>query len=188
MAYVKRFGAALLLLVLVAVSSFTASASAHVLESDNGVSAILHIKPDDHPVASKPVPVNFLFSNDVGGFSLNHYDVQLSLIQDGAVKFSTAVKPLFFGSATEAETTATFPTAGVYTLRATGKPSESNVPAFTLDYDVRVADAAGSTTKGDGGTTALLSGFSLILIIMAAVKTIQKGGKYQLPTKADPKV
>ncbi len=187
MALVKRFGAALLLAVLVAVSTFTIPVSAHVLESDNGVSAILHIKPDDHPIAGKPVPVNFLFSNDVGGFSLNRYDVQLNLIQDGAVKFKTAVKPLFFGSATEGETMATFPTAGVYTVRATAKPTEPNVPAFTLDYDVRVADIAANATKGDGGTTALLSGLSLILLGMAAVKFIQRGGKYQHRTKAVPK-
>ena len=179
MDYVKRLSAAVVLAVLVAVSVWSAPVSAHVLQTDNGVSAILHIKPDDNPIAGKAVPINFLFSNDVGGFSLNRYEVQLSLIQDGAVKFTAPVKPLFFGSATEGETMGTFPRVGVYTVRAAGKPTDATSPAFTLNFTVRVADAVGGVKKGDGATTILLCAFSVILLVMIATKLIQNGGKYR---------
>lgn len=186
MEYVKRLSAAVVLAVLILVSLGSAPVSAHVYETNNGVSAILHIKPDDRPIAGKAVPINFLLSNDVGGFSLNRYKVQLNLIQDGAVKFTAPIKPLFFGSATEGETMATFPTVGVYTVQAVGKPTEASVPPFTLNFTVRVADAVGVATKGDGGATLLLSAFSVILLAMIATKLIQNGGKYRAKT-ASPK-
>ncbi|MDL2341677.1 MAG: hypothetical protein QFB87_01185 [Patescibacteria group bacterium] len=180
MNHAKRFGGMLTLAVVVAASLFNASASAHVLQSDNGVSAILHIKPDDNPVAGKPVPVNFLFSNDVGGFSLNDYKVQLRLIQNKTVKFSSPVPPLFFGASTEGETMATFPEVGVYSLQAKGTPVEKDAPPFTLNFTVRVASAADGKT-GSGKTAVILSGFSLIILGMVAAKTIQTGGKYRKP-------
>ena len=179
MGFVKRLTASVTLALLLVTTLVVAPASAHVLQSNNGVSAILHLKPDDNPVAGKPIPVNFLFSNDVGGFSLNNYDLQLSLLQNGQVKVNQPIKPLFYGSATEGETIATFPTVGVYTLRATGKPMTAEHPPFILNFTVRVADSVGSVKGGDGGTTALLSGFSLILLIMLAAKAIQSGGKYR---------
>ena len=179
MGFAKRLTAGIALATLLATTLITTPASAHVLQSNHGVSAILHLKPDDNPVAGKPIPVNFLFSNDAGGFSLNNYGVQLSLLQDGNVRVSTPVKPLFFGSATEGETIATFPTVGVYTVLATGKPTTAGQPEFTLNFTVRVADSVSSVKKGDGGTTALLSVFSLILLIMVAAKAIQSGGKYR---------
>ena len=179
MDFVKRLSAAIALVVLVIVSGSSAPVSAHVLESNNGVSAILHIKPDDNPTGGKAVPVNLLFSNDIGGFSLNNYQVQLSLLQAGSVKFTAPIKPLFFGSATEGETLATFPSAGTYTLRVAGRPTEPNVSGFNLYFTVRVAEAAGNVKKGDGGTTLLLSAFSLILLSMLAIKLIQNGGKYR---------
>ena len=182
MDYVKRLSAAVVLAVLAAVSVWSAPVSAHVLQTDNGVSAILHIKPDDNPIAGKAVPINFLFSNDVGGFSLNRYDVQLSLIQDGVVKFTAPVKPLFFGSATEGETMGTFPKVGVYTVQAAGKSTDATSPAFTLNFTVRVADAVGDVKKGDGATTILLCAFSIILLAMIATKLIQNGGKYRAKT------
>lgn len=179
MEYAKRLSAAWLLIMLLAITALIAPVSAHVLQSNNGVSAILHLKPDDNPIAGKPIPVNFLFSNDVGGFSLNHYDIRLDLVQDNGVKASKTVKPLFFGSATEGEVVATFPTVGVYTVRATGKPTTEGVPAFVLNFTVRVADVAGSVKKGDGGTAALLAAFSLVLLAMVAAKAIQSSGKYR---------
>ena len=183
MDYVKRLSAAVVLAVLMVISLGSAPVSAHVYETDNGVSAILHIKPDDRPIAGKQVPINFLLSNDVGGFSLNRYNVQLNLIQDGAVKFTAPIKPLFFGSATEGETMATFPSIGVYTVQVVGKPTETTVPPFTLNFTVRVADAVGgAVTKGDGGATLLLSAFSVILLAMIATKLIQNGGKYRTKT------
>ena len=78
----------------------------------------------------------------------------------------------------------TFPRVGVYTLRAAGKPTDATSPAFTLNFTVRVADAVGGVKKGDGGTTILLSAFSVILLVMIATKLIQNGGKYRSKTAA----
>lgn len=174
---VKQTLMLMMLAILVSLNTLTGSASAHVLESDNGVSAILHIKPDDRPLAGKPVPVNFLFSNDVGGFSLDHYNVQLRLVENNSVKFKSAVKPLFFGASTEGETIATFPEAGLYDLIAEGTPKTSDVPPFKLVFDVRVASK--TVKRGPGSTTAVLSGVSLLGLGMVATQRIRTGRKYR---------
>ena len=179
MEHVKRFLAALTLTLLVVFSVPMPQASAHVLETDNGVSAILHLKPDDNPIAGKAVPVNLLFSNDVGGFKLNDYKVQLRLLENSTLKFSGSVQPLFFGSATEGEVMATFPSAGVYDVKVIGTPTAKDAPPFSLTFDVKVAAKATNASKtGLGGVSATIGMFSLIVLGMLAVNGIRKGGKY----------
>lgn len=181
---VKKTSTSLLLVILVAFGVGTQNVSAHVLESGSGVSAILHIKPDDYPIAGKPVPVNFLFSNDAGGFSLNDYKVQLRLVKNDSVRLTSPIEPLFFGSATEGETVITFPEAVSYELLAVGTPIDKESPSFTLKYTVKVADtAANAAKKGDGSMTAFLSGFSVIALGAVATKTIRSGGKYSRTAK-----
>ena len=153
-------------------------ASAHVLDSNNGVSAILHIKPDDNPIAGKSVPINFLFSNDVGGFTLNNYHVQLRLLENSTIKYQSTIEPLFFGSATEGETLATFPDVGVYRVEVRGIPIGKEVSPFTLVYTVRVA-ASATAKKGSGSTTLVLSAMSIVILGMVAAKNISSGGKYR---------
>ncbi|MBC7707748.1 hypothetical protein H7Y63_00815 [Polaromonas sp.] len=177
---VKQFASALALGLLVGVSLFVLPASAHVLESDNGVSAILHLVPDDRPIAGKELPINLLFSNDVGGFKLNDYKVQVRLLEDDAVRFSGVIQPKFFGSASEAEGPGTFPTAGDYTVEIKGVPITKTAPTFTLLFDdVRVIDSASVAKTGNGTVTAILSAFGLIIIAMIAGQQIRAGGKYK---------
>ena len=176
--YVKRMSAVLALAILIGTSSLSAPVAAHVLESDNGISAILHIKPDDRPVSNKPTAINFLFNDKAGGFNLNNYDVELRLLENGTTKLTSPIEPRFFGAAADGETVITFPDATVYTLQAVGRPKKVDALPFTLNFTVRVTGESG-VKKGDGSTTIIVSGFSLIVLGLIATSGIQFGGKYR---------
>jgi hypothetical protein len=180
MFYVKRFIAAGLLAFLILISAVMPTASAHYLESDNGVSAIFHIKPDDRPVTGKPTPIRYLFSDENGGFGLNNYKVDFTLSKDDKVVYTQVLEPAFFGAAAEGQATYTFTDPGAYRFQVKGVPNEPDAPAFTLNYVANVADNSVKTAaQGDGSTAALVSGFSLVMVGMVAGKAIHSGGKYQ---------
>lgn len=184
MKHVKRGLAVLALALLVGASVWTAPAQAHVLEADNGISAILHIKPDDRPVANKPTAINLLFNDEKGGFSINDYKVTLSLLEGETTKLSQSLEPAFFGAAAEGETIATFPGAAVYTLRVAGVPKVNDALPFTLNFTVRVTGSQ-AVKKGDGSTTAILSGLSLLAVGMVAADRIRANGRYRSKSKKD---
>lgn len=182
MVYVKKMMAAGLLAILLLVSVAMPTASAHYLESDNGVSAIFHIKPDDRPVTGKSTEIRYLFSDEAGGFSLNNYKVDFTLSKDDKVVNTQVLEAAFFGAAAEGQATVTFDEPGAYEFQVKGIPNEAGAPAFTLKYVARVADnSVKATAQGDGSTTAIVSGFSLLMVGMVAGKAVQSGGKYRRP-------
>ncbi len=183
MVFVKRTTAILLLAVLISGGLSGAEASAHVLETDKGVSAILHIKPDDRPVASEPTVVRFLFSRDAGSFRINDYDVKLLLFQDTELTSKSDVEPAFFGANAEGGTTITFPEAGIYKLQVEGTPTKDGVLPFKLDFTARVTGPA-ETKTGNGSTPIIIGGFSLAILGVVAAKGIKSGGRYRQKTKS----
>src|SRR4051812_43485546 len=60
-------------------------AQAHVLESDGGVSAVLHIVPDDSPVAGKQTSAGLAFSSSDPGFDINNYAVTVQILRNSSV-------------------------------------------------------------------------------------------------------
>lgn len=56
-------------------------ARARGLQSDNGVSAVLHITPDDDPLAGVATVIGLEFNSTIAGFDLNNYKVDATLKQ-----------------------------------------------------------------------------------------------------------
>lgn len=178
MDYVKLVMASLVLTVFIALSAGSVPAAAHVLESDNGVSAILHFKPDDRPVTDKPMVVRLLFSSETGGFKINDYDVKLSFYQNDTLIVTGDIEPAFFGANAEGSATITFPNAGAYKVKAVGKPVKAGQMPFELNYTARVNGPVEVKT-GDGSMPLIIGGFSFIMLGMVAVKGIQSGARYR---------
>jgi hypothetical protein len=182
MKLVNRSITAVMLSIFLFAGLANTPVSAHVLESDNGVSAILHIKPDDRPKANEPTVIRFLLSSSEGGFRINDYDVKLRLFQDDKQVLESDVEPAFFGANAEGDTTITFPEAGVYKLQALGTPVKDETLPFELNYTVRVAGLTEVKT-GDGSMPIVIGGFSLVMLGMVAVKGIHSGGRYRQKSK-----
>lgn len=133
----KRF-----FLSLIVVSALAGSlalphrGSAHVLQTDGSIGAVLHIDPDDDPIASQPATLFFEFKDRQNKFAPGRCDCSVSIIRGGTIIFSTAL----FGSGNTSPTVSyAFPAKAVYTVRVTGTPTAGgSFQAFTLNYDIRV--------------------------------------------------
>lgn len=111
-------------------------ASAHVLQVDGSMGAVLHINPDDNPTAKIPINFELSFQDSAEAFDLAHCDCDISFIAHGSV---VKTMPLAASGATFSSDTFTFPKADVYVFHVTGKPKTgTHFKPFALDYTVRV--------------------------------------------------
>ncbi len=143
--------------VLVSVLS-PVVASAHVLETDGSIGAVLHIKPDDNPQAGTPTGYVLYFQDSNGRFSLGTCDCAVAVVENGKVIHKA---PLVVSSSTASENTVTFPAPDVYSLQVTGRPKTSGVfQPFVLSYIVRVAGG-----QQNYGGFPLLLGVGLAMMV-----------------------
>lgn len=145
---------------------------AHQLASDNGVNAVLHIDPDDAPVAGRKAQLIFYLGSESPSFHAQDCGCQLSL---NLRHRQIANPPLQLGSSS-ATVTITFPQAGVYTVLLNGN-------TFHVKFVVRVAKAGSPFSIYDLGTQVLaVSALSLIVLFAIARRTIIDGGRYSNKT------
>lgn len=122
-------------------SSLLSSAFAHVLESDGTIGAVIHISPDDDPIAGKESGFFFEFKDKENKFTPENCRCTFTILQAGKEIYS---QPLFQGntnpSLDNASVLYTFPEKNIYTVRVTGEPTTQNAfEPFTLSYDIRVS-------------------------------------------------
>lgn len=120
------------------------SVSAHALKTDGNIGAILHIDPDDDPIAGSQSGFLFEFKDKQNKFTPQNCDCTFSIIEDGKEIY---VQPLFQNnqnpSLDSASVFFTFPERNVYQIKVAGKPTPSDAfQPFSLVWDVRVARAA----------------------------------------------
>lgn len=125
---------------------------AHVLETDGTIGAVLHIDPEDDPIAGQPSGFFFEFKDKDGKFKPQDCDCLFTVLEDGKQFFS---QPLFASSSEASLTSATvffnFPKKSVYQIEVVGTPIKEDLfQSFTLVYDVRVA-REGGVSKPDSG-------------------------------------
>lgn len=119
-------------------------ARAHVLTTDHGVGAVLHISPDDDPVAGSESTLFFAFKDTSGNFSTEGCDCTAIVKREGE---EIARAPLTPESDENASFTFIFPEKNVYQVTVTGNPkTEGGFEPFTLSYDVRVARSTDTQT------------------------------------------
>jgi hypothetical protein len=155
-------------------------ASAHVLKEDNGISAVLHIDPDDDPIAAQPTPVGVAFSAD-GGFSLQDCNCYVHIVSDGQTIQTDAINPGEPGATLTAVSSVQFPKIGVYDLIVGGSAKDGKFPTFKLDYLERVAtsaDAPATSSSSNGSSVLIISAGSIVLLSMIGFTTIRRNGRY----------
>ncbi len=117
------------------------SVSAHVLKVDDNISALLHVEPNDDPVAGEQSSFFFEFKDKTNQFKPENCDCTFSILENGKQLY---FQPLFQNntnpSLTNASVFYTFPQRDVYVVQVTGKPlMPTAFQSFTLTYDIRVA-------------------------------------------------
>lgn len=136
---IKRFLTGII--ILVAVLGFAVPAFAHVLKTDGSIGVLIHLDPEDDPIAGEPATFYFEFKDKDNKFDPTHCTCTVSIAQ-GGIKLFTA--PIFSGSNANTITSPTFqytfPTRGIYTLFIDGSPNNpAQFQNFHISYDIRVS-------------------------------------------------
>jgi len=146
-------------------------AAAHQLASDNGVNVVLHVAPDDAPVAGRKAQLIFYLGSQSSSFYAQNCGCQLSL---NLRHRQIANPPLQLGT-NGATASVTFPQAGVYTVVLSGD-------TFHVKFVVRVAKSGSPFSLYNLGAQVLaVSMLSLIVLFAIARRTIIDGGRYNKP-------
>jgi hypothetical protein len=163
----KRFtsGLCLCLLLLFAPAP---TASAHILKTNNGTVAVLHVPPDDKPMAGAPTKLELLLYKNTGEFELSKYTINLQVVEHGKRIQQVSVGPEFVGNPSTGITTVIFPKIDVYEIVVIGTAKSSADKSFTTNYELRVATAV---KRSNADTELLLVGMTLaIIVVMVGIR------------------
>lgn len=161
------------LILFGAISILPSGVSAHILETNGNIGAVLHIDPDDDPIAGQQAGFFFEFKDKQNKFDPKLCDCTFIISEQGKQIFS---QDLFASNSTPSLDNAsvfyTFPKRDVYQVQVAGKPLAPNgFQPFTLTYNIRVDQgtniATGSTSisnLGDFFLTDLLVGIVGLLV------------------------
>jgi hypothetical protein len=107
---------------------------AHVATEDNGISALMHIEPNDNPVNGESATYVFTFSDEYSDFDLHDCDCRVLI--DGEDVSALNVESPLSGTVVH-----TIRSAGTHRLELIGKNKDANssFKPFMLDYHVRVS-------------------------------------------------
>ena len=145
---------------------------AHVLETAGSIGMVLHVDPDDDPIAKVPSKMYFDFKDKAGDFDINNCTCYLKIYaQDELIHTERLIKT---------DTTFTFPNKNVYTIRLEGEPKTNpGFNKFSLSYDLRVDREVDKlvTKKNNSGFSYIF--FSALLMISTVVFIFvkKKGGE-----------
>lgn len=124
---------------------------AHGNDLDQGITAILHIDPNDKPVIDSPAQFYFTFQDPSGFFEINRCDCTIKLLQNETeLDRQPVAQPdsPFASLGSYPLYTRTFEESGTYELELAGTPKDgATFQPFTLHFDVKV-EGRGSTVSG----------------------------------------
>lgn len=167
--------------LLLLVCSFLLSsglAEAHSIKSDSGYTAVLHIDPDDDPLAGQPAVLNFLIGKDNGSYNQNDYSISVNVSAGGKQPQHLALQPEVFGDAADGIAHYTFSSINVYTIDLRGQLITDPSTQFHMRYIVRVAGASAgfkTSASNKGPIVLLLSMGSLVLVGVIGYVVIRRG-------------
>lgn len=154
--------------------------NAHVLKTDGSVGAILHVSPDDSPIAGALTDFFFELKDLDGKFKPENCNCVAQVLRGGDVLID---QPLFALNPSPTLDNASFrytlPQKGVYTIRLTGEPkTEGSFERFVLSWDIRVdREATDNPPQNSTNWLAELAPYILgIGLFFLVLITLQKKG------------
>lgn len=136
-------------------------ASAHVLKTDGTIGAVMHVTPEDDPIAGDRSDFFFEFKDTQNRFQPAMCECVVHVIENGKQIYSRAL----FAENTNPSLqntsfSYTFPKRGVYSLQVVGKPLTPGVfPKFQLTYDIRVDRISENKTESSTASESAATNF-----------------------------
>lgn len=118
---------------------------AHFLKTDGSIGAVLHIDPDDDPIAGKSSTFYFDVKDETNKFSITTCGCQVKIQQNNQDVYS---QPVTQSGAESVSGSFLFPSQGVYQVSLVGQPLVAGSFApFQLTYDIRVSAAPSAASS-----------------------------------------
>jgi hypothetical protein len=159
---------------------------AHILKSNHAIGAVLHVNPEDDPIAGQESSFFFEFKDKENKFTAGECFCTFSVLRAGKV---IGTQSLFQNisdlQSNNAGTVFTFPDKDVYIVRVTGKPkTDGAFQAFQLDYTIRVDRGLDTgTPQSSIWNNWWVQHTPHILIIIIIIAYIIKAGLKERATK-----
>lgn len=147
-----------------AIVFYTPSAQAHFLVTDRNIGAVLHIDPNDEPIAKSQASFFFEFKDKENKFQPTNCNCTFSIVEDSKEIYST---DLFQNntnpSLSNASVFYTFPERNVYQIKVVGTPKTPDAfQSFVLVWNFRVdQEASVSPVSSNGQSQTNSNWFSL---------------------------
>lgn len=144
---------------------FPSTVSAHILETDGSIGAVLHIDPEDDPIAGEKANIHLSFKDKDNLLQPILGSCLLIVLRDNHEVFR---EELFdsnnhHGVLNDIHTEYVFPSIGVYTIVLEGKPHrEGGFQPFKLEYDIRVS-------RDSGNIASAVDSSSTIYVLIACI-------------------
>jgi hypothetical protein len=167
----------LLLTLVISIIFFSSTKPifAHILATDHNIGAVLHIDPNDEPIAGQQASFFFEFKDKQGKFSPQNCNCTFTILENNNQLYA---QPVFRDnnnpSLTSASVFFTFPVKDVYKIKVTGTPTTPGTfQPFTLTYDVRVdQDSANQSPGAQNWFTShiihILVGAAILVFVIVA--------------------
>ncbi len=149
----------------------TQKAYAHVLKTDGSIGAVIHINPEDDPIAGQESGFFFEFKDTKKAFSPEKCNCTFTVKQNGQV---LNTQSLFQDSANPSLENVsvyyTFPQKGIYTVSVSGTPiTPGEFESFTLTWDIRVEREESSPSISESGNDQNIKYIVLIAAVVIIV-------------------
>ncbi len=120
----------IVLSLLVSFLQFAQPVSAHILQTDKNIGAVLHIDPDDDPIVGEQSSFFFSIKDKQNKFSFANCSCTVTVKETGKIINQTTISDQTF--------LYTFPKKDVFQVILTGQPTNNSFQPFSLTYDIRV--------------------------------------------------
>lgn len=108
-------------------------AFAHTLKVDGSIGVVLHVDPEDDPVAGETATFYFDIKDKQGKFSVNNCDCVAAVLQEEVIKEKVRLSSV-------PSIQYIFPSTGIYKIELKGAPLQDGAfQAFDVRFDQRVA-------------------------------------------------
>ena len=175
----KRIGQILLVSFTFAMFGLTQDVFAHELEQSNGISAVLHIPPDDNPLAGKKTVLNVAYGDKAQKFSLENCSCFISVVQNEHVLSTVKATPALPHSKLDSAVKVIFPNPGKYEVRVSGISIDNSFAEFEIEFPVKITNSAIVASNKAGYQVLIFAIGTLLINAMIAYTLISKGKRYK---------
>jgi hypothetical protein len=163
----------LLLLFLFVLPNYS---YAHVTESVGSIFVLIHVFPDDKPVAGVETQIGLDIRDESNKFTMNDCDCIAKVMYLGDEIFKTTLYDGGPGPIYSMNFSTIFPKKGVYQIEVEGKSKTGSFESFKVSYDIRVENSENDFKTwtydvSNGGpstsnlTLAIGAGFAILIVV-----------------------